>query len=50
MAIAWGRVARLYGLSALARDTQERTVRKVPKEAPPPVVTAEAANESMAVA
>ena len=50
MAIAWGRIARLYGLSALARDTQERTVRKVPKEAPPPVVTAEAANESMAVA
>ena len=49
MAIAWGRVARLYGLSALARDTVERTVVKVPKVAPTPPV-AEAANESMAVA
>ena len=50
-AIAWGRIARLYGLSALARDTQERNLRKKPKEvpveAPAPV---EAANESMAVA
>lgn len=51
MAVAWGRVARLYGLSALARDTVERTVAKVPKVAPPPPpAVAEAANESMAVA
>ena len=50
-AVAWGRIARLYGLSALARDTQERNLRKTPKavpvEAPAPV---EAANESLAVA
>ncbi|KGQ19597.1 hypothetical protein LF41_2535 [Lysobacter dokdonensis DS-58] len=49
-AIAWGRVARLYGLSAIARDTLERTVKKVPKEVPAPVAAEEAANESMAVA
>ena len=49
-AVAWGRVARLYALSALARDTVERTVRKVPKEAPAAVPAAEAANESLAVA
>jgi hypothetical protein len=49
VALAWGRIARLYGLSALARDTQERSVRQVPKEAPA-AAPAEAANESLAVA
>lgn len=48
--IAWGRIARLYGLSALARDTAERTVRKVPKDVPVALATSEAANEPLAVA
>jgi hypothetical protein len=49
-AVAWGRIARLYGLSALARDTQERSVRQVPKEVPAQAPAAEAANEALAVA
>lgn len=50
-AIAWGRIARLYGLSALARDTQERSVRTVSKEAPAAAPASdETVNEQLAVA
>jgi hypothetical protein len=51
VAVAWGRIARLYGLSALARDTQERSVRKMPKDVPAEApAPADVATEALAVA
>jgi hypothetical protein len=51
-AVAWGRIARLYGLTALARDTQERSARAAPKDAAATEAPAAAdvATEALAVA